>query len=86
MKTFAAILALLCLMVSAGCTTVKPTVIVKTEVVKDRVPGALLKPCPKEYSKEIQVTGDFVARGDTNAAGLKTCSAQVDSIRKWDAQ
>lgn len=64
--------------------TAKPAVLVQTEIVRDRVPAALLKACPTAYSKPIKVTGDFVARGDVNEAALRKCAAQVAAIKKWD--
>jgi hypothetical protein len=32
----------------------------------------------------IRTTGDFVARGDQDAAALRVCRAQVAGIRKWN--
>lgn len=65
--------------------TVLPGVVVKTVVVKEKVPAALIKPCPPAYRKPITMTGDC-RRGDHNAAALATCSAQVDGIRAWDKE
>ena len=86
MRAFAATSTLLCLTLSGGCTTVPPEVITKTVVVKEKVPAALIKPCPPAYRKPITTTGGFVEQGDHNAAALATCSAQVDGIRAWDKE
>ena len=53
-------------------------------MVKEKVPAALIKPCPPPYRKPIETTGGFIERGDQNEAALATCSAQVDGIRAWD--
>ena len=86
MGAFAATSTLLCLTLCGGCTTVPPEVVVKTVVVKERIPAALIKPCPPPYRKPIETTGGFIERGDQNEAALATCSAQVDGIRAWDQQ
>lgn len=86
MRALATTLTLLCLMLCVGCKTVPPEVITKTVVVKERVPAALLKPCPAPYHKPIERTGHFIERGDHNEDALATCSAQVDGIRVWDQQ
>jgi hypothetical protein len=56
------------------------------EIIKERVPAVLLRPCPPAWHGTIRTTGDFVERGDTNEAALKVCSAQVEGTRKWDAE
>ncbi|MER9003350.1 hypothetical protein NKI15_06935 [Mesorhizobium sp. M0862] len=60
---------------------------VKTVTVREKVPAALIQPCPKKWHKAggPAITEDFVVRGDVNAAGLDTCSAQVDGVRQWNA-
>jgi len=59
---------------------------IRTEVVRENVPDALVRPCPPRWRKAggPVATGDFVERGDHNEAALAACAAQVDSIRKWN--
>jgi hypothetical protein len=54
------------------------------QIIKEKVPAALLRPCPKPWAGAIRTTGDFVTRGDRNEASLRACAAQVDGIRAWD--
>lgn len=68
----------------SGCVTAKPAVLVETQIVRDKVPAALLKACPSAFNKPIRITGDFIKRGDVNEAALKKCAAQVAAIKKWD--
>lgn len=56
---------------------------VRTEIVRDKLPDALLAPVPPAWSKPVKTTGDFIERGDQDAAALRVCRAQVDAIRKW---
>lgn len=55
-------------------------------VTKERVPAALVKPCPKKQRKTLVTTGDIVNRLIYTEGALATCSAQVDGVRTWDAQ
>ena len=59
--------------------------LVRTEIVKPEIPTALLSPCPAAWSKKggPETVGDFVKRGDVNAAGLKCREAKLAGIRKW---
>lgn len=68
--------------------TTEPRIVVQSQVLKERVPDALLRPCPKPWSKAggPRTTEDFVNRGDVNQAALASCAAQVDGIRKWNSQ
>ena len=75
---------LLCPMLLAGCMATKPPVLVKTDLIRDRIPASLLQLCPAPYRKAIKVTGDFIERGDHNEAALKKCAAQVAAIKKWN--
>ncbi|QKC90017.1 hypothetical protein EB230_17580 [Mesorhizobium sp. NZP2234] len=61
-------------------------VVVKTVVVREKIPANLVQPCPKKWRKAgAWITEDFAVRGDVNEAGLDTCSAQVDGVREWNA-
>lgn len=60
--------------------------VVKSEVVRLKVPSALTRPCPKKYTGPIRVTQDFITRGDHNEAALATCAAQVAGIAKWNSE
>lgn len=57
---------------------------VETQIVRDRIPAALLKACPKKFNKPVRITEDFIKRGDVNEAALRKCAAQIAAIRKWD--
>jgi len=48
------------------------------------VPAALLAPVPAPWRGNIRTTGDFVQRGDQDAAALRVCTAQIDAIRTWN--
>jgi len=82
----APILLALFLPISACSLTSKPSVLVQHSVTKERVPSALIAPCPKKQRKPLVTTGDVVNRLIYTEGALATCSAQVDGIRKWDAQ
>lgn len=58
--------------------------IVQSEIVREPIPTALIRPCPEAWNKPVKITGDFVQRGDVNEAALRKCAAQVEAIRKWD--
>ncbi|TIR33264.1 MAG: hypothetical protein E5X35_11390 [Mesorhizobium sp.] len=60
--------------------------VTKTVTIKERVPAALLRPCPGKWRKAggPATTEDFIVRGDVNGAGLDTCAAQVAKIAAWD--
>jgi hypothetical protein len=60
-------------------------VLVQHSVTKERVPAALVKPCPKKQRKPLVTTNDIVNRLIYTEGALATCSAQVDGIRQWDS-
>lgn len=68
----------------SACGTTKPTIIVQTELVREPIPAALVRPCQGPWNKPVRITGDFVQRGDVNEAALRKCAAQVEAIKKWD--
>lgn len=63
-----------------GCATTEPVVVTKTE--KERVPAALLLPCPvpvlegNTYQSAIELA---LARG----LSLVECNRRLDDIRRW---
>lgn len=81
----APILLALFLPISACSLTSKPDVLVQHSVSKERVPAALIKPCPKKQRKPLRATGDIVNRLIYTEGALDSCSAQVDGVRRWDA-
>lgn len=76
--------ALLFLPIFASCSTTKERVVSKPEVIRERVPAALLRPCPGKSRKPIVTTGDIVNRLTYTEGALATCAAQVAKIRKWN--
>ncbi|RUM97932.1 hypothetical protein EET67_09970 [Pseudaminobacter arsenicus] len=58
---------------------------VQTEIVREKVPDALIQPCLKQWRKKggPATTEDFVKRGDANEDALRRCAAQIDGIREW---
>jgi hypothetical protein len=63
-------------------------VVVRTEIVRPKLPAALLAPCPPGWSKAggPATTGDFVERGDVDEAGLACREVRLAGIRKWNAR
>lgn len=57
---------------------------VKPEVIKERVPAALVRACPGKQRGPLATTGAIVGRLTYTEAALDTCAAQVDGIRKWN--
>lgn len=62
--------------------------VVKTEIVKERVPPAYLIPPPANWSKPggPQNVGDFVERGDVNGAARNVCAIRLAKVTDWDKQ
>lgn len=81
---FGLISALSCLPILTGCLTGKPTVVSAPEVIRDKVPAALVRPCPRKQRGQLVTTGDIVDRLTYTEGALATCSAQVDGVRKWN--
>lgn len=82
---YAPILLALFLPISACSLTTKPAVLVQHSVSKERVPAALVKPCPKKQRGPLLKTGDIVNRLIYTEGALDRCSAQNDGVRRWDA-
>ncbi len=61
--------------------------VVQTEIIKEKIPEALLAPCPKRWNRKggPQTTEDFVVRGDINEDGLRRCTSQLEGIRQWNS-
>ena len=84
---FARISILLCLLSCASCSIARePQVVVKPQVIRQKVPAALLRPCPRKQRGPIETTGDVIDRLTWTESALATCAAQVDGIRKWNAR
>ncbi|RWN30140.1 MAG: hypothetical protein EOR97_17360 [Mesorhizobium sp.] len=60
--------------------------IVKTEIVKERVPPAFLIPPPPNWSKPggPASVGDFVERGDVNASARNVCAVRLAKVTEWN--
>lgn len=71
-------------MTSTGCSTVKPAVVAAPQVIREQVPAALTRPCPKKRRGQLNTTADIVNRLTYTEGALDTCSAQVDGIRVWN--
>jgi hypothetical protein len=83
----ARILALLFLLICASCSTNRqPSVVVKPEVIREKVPSVLLRPCPPKSRKPVVTTGDIVDRLTYTEGALATCAAQVAAISTWNSQ
>lgn len=82
---FGPISTLLFLPIFASCASVKPSVVVKSEVVKVHVPDAFTVQCPKPDRRQWRTTRDVIASVDANEAALRQCAAQIDGIRQWNA-
>ncbi len=70
-------------MICASCSTTRPSIVVKPEVVERKVPAALLKPCHAPQ-RQIVVTGDIVDLLTATRGALSRCDSQITGIRKWD--
>lgn len=77
--------ALASLLILTGCLTSKPRVVTASAVIRETVPAALVKPCPKKSRKPLATTGDIVNRLTYTEGALATCAAQVDGVRAWNA-
>jgi hypothetical protein len=75
-----------CLAIAAlcGCTTTSRTVI-SPEVLKMRVPPALIAKCKIPDSRKWKTVKDIVDTANVNESRLKACAAQVDGVREWDS-
>jgi hypothetical protein len=74
-------------MLCAGCVTSQPPppqVIVKTKMVRDRVPPAFLKRC-EGYKGPWEQTEHAYKRGDVEEACRKRLNRQIGAIAQWDA-
>ena len=78
-----AIISTLCCLLISGCNSTD-SVVVKTETVRERVPAALIRPCPAKQRKPLVTTGDLVNRLVYTEGALDTCAAQVAGIARWD--
>lgn len=67
----------------SGCSN-KPAVISAPPLVYQGVPAGLLARCTVAAVEEV-VTGDIVTNRNRYKAAFDKCAAQVDAIRKWDA-
>ena len=72
-----------CLPIWTGCSTVKPAVVTAPQVIRETVPAALVRPCPKKQRGSLKTTADVVNRLTYTEGALDTCSAQVDGVRAW---
>jgi hypothetical protein len=54
------------------------------EIIKEKVPAALVADPPAGWHGTIRTTADWIDRGDRNAAALRVCRAQVTGIRQWN--
>ncbi len=78
------ILLAACLPILTGCLTDKPAVVTATQVVRETVPAALLRPCPPKQRGKLTATSDIVNRLTYTEGALATCTAQVDGVRAWN--
>ncbi|RWE48557.1 MAG: hypothetical protein EOS79_08465 [Mesorhizobium sp.] len=60
--------------------------VVRTEIVKERVPPAFLIPPPPNWSKPggPATAGDFVERGDVNGSARNVCAMRLAKVAEWD--
>lgn len=84
MKTCGPISLLLSIPICACSWTAKPAIFSAPVVIRERVPAALLRPCPPKSRMLLATTGDLVNRLTYTEGALATCSAQVDGIRRWN--
>lgn len=78
------ILLAACLPILTGCLTDKPAVVAVPHVVREQVPAALTRPCPKKQRGKLGTTADLVNRLTYTEGALDTCAAQIDGIRAWN--
>lgn len=76
---------MLCLLISAGCTTAAKPVVVEPKTIRLKVPAPLLVKCPDADNRSWKTTRDIIATATANGAALATCSSQVDAIRSWNS-
>ncbi len=76
----------LCLVTLSACSTAsKPAPAPVAPLIYTGVPAALLARCVVQ-DVEIKTTGDIVVSRNRWKAGFEKCAAQVDAIRKHDAE
>ena len=54
------------------------------QVIREQVPTALTRPCPKKQRGPLNTTADIVNRLIYTEGALDTCSVQVDGVRAWN--
>lgn len=68
----------------SGCLADKTPVAVKTELVVNRVPPILLRPCT-ETVVPVETTGDVIRQNRALSGDLAACNAKLTGIAAWDA-
>jgi hypothetical protein len=58
-------------------------VVTAPQMIREQVPAALTRPCPKKRRGKLNTTADIVNRLTYTEGALDTCSAQVDGVRAW---
>lgn len=76
-------MALACLPIFASCAAGE-RIVVKTDLVKQRVPQGLLVPCPGKDARPWPNVEAIIATADATEIARATCAAQVDKIIKWN--
>lgn len=73
-----------CLLSLSACSTSKGIVVSAPEVVREKVPAALVRPCPPKQRGSLKANADIVNRLTYTEGALATCAAQVDGVRAWN--
>ena len=76
----------LCLALLTACSTARPSVVVKTEYVKPKVPAVLTAPCENKQRGSLPTIEAIVSRLQYTEGALDRCAAKVNGIRKWSGK
>jgi hypothetical protein len=72
-------------MLLSACSTTE-RVVVKAEIVRVKIPGALLTPCDAKQRGKLETTQDIVDRLLATEGALDRCRARVNSIKAWNSR
>ncbi len=73
-----------CLLTLSACSTSRDVVIPAPEIVREKVPAALVRKCPAKQRGPLKATADIVNRLTYTESALDVCAAQVDGTRAWN--